>query len=135
MHNGKVAILTEKVFYDNPQFTTKEIERTVAALGFEQVLFIPVEPGDQVGHADGIVRFLSTDVLLVNDYESAGFRAYQVHLLDRLAEVSSHTTIVPFPWLCSAERTGRVWSAVGVYINFVQTTRGILFPVFVEPED
>lgn len=135
VHNGKVAILTEKVLQDNPQFTVREIRAMIGSLGFDQVLFIPIEPEDEVGHADGIVRFISTDVLLMNDYASAGFGDYHTQLLERLAEMPSHTNIAPFPWLCSAERTGRVWSAVGVYLNFVQTAKGILYPVFGEPED
>lgn len=135
VHNGRVAILTEKVFRDNPQRTPAEIEETIASLGLEQVVFIPVESLDQVGHADGIVRFLSEEVLLVNDYEQTGFRAYRNRLLRRLTEINSPVEIVPFPWRCSDEKISGIWSAVGVYLNFIQTAHGILLPAFEEPED
>ncbi len=135
VHNGKVAILTEKVICDNPQFTRPEIEKAIASLRFEQVIFIPVEPEDEVGHADGIVRFLAEDVLLVNDYRHPRFRAYQKLLQGRLSEFNHPSRIVPFPWLCSDERIDGVWSAVGVYLNFIHVTQGILLPAFGGPED
>ena len=72
VHNGRVAIATEKVFADNPQLSRGEIERLILSIGFERVVFIPVEPDDEVAHADGIVKFLRPDLLFVNDYKGIG---------------------------------------------------------------
>lgn len=47
VHNGSVAIVAAKVFRENPDFSQIEIERAVVSLGFERVVFIPVEPGEE----------------------------------------------------------------------------------------
>jgi agmatine/peptidylarginine deiminase len=130
VHNGNVAILTEKVLQDNPQMSRLEIERMIISLGFERVFFIPVEPEDVIGHADGIVRFLSPDVLLVNEYTGSHFRDYQRRLMTILRRAKLHAELFPFPWFSTNEINDGVWSAVGCYINFIQTARGIVCPVF-----
>ncbi len=80
VHNRRVAVVTEKILEDNKHLSCGEIERLILAVGFEQVVFIPVEPADSVGHADGIVKFLSPEVLLVNDYVGSEFRDYRRRL-------------------------------------------------------
>jgi agmatine deiminase len=131
VHNGRIAILTEKVLRDNSHATKHAIEQAIVSVGFEKVVFIPSEPNDNVGHADGIVRFLSDDILLVNDYVGdEHFGTYRHSLLKTLAAARLPSTIVPFPWMPSQERFDGVWSAVGVYINFVTTANGVIFPTF-----
>ena len=34
----------------------------------DRLIFIPQEPGDVTGHADGVVRFIDGDSVVVNDY-------------------------------------------------------------------
>jgi agmatine/peptidylarginine deiminase len=135
IHNGKTAILTEKVLKDNPAMSKAAVERTILDLGFEQVVFIPVEPEDDVGHADGIVRFISADVLLVNDYTGSDFTEYRKRLMRVLETSGIGVRIVPFPCFSTNEKKGRVWSAAGVYINFILTRHGIAYPIFNHPLD
>jgi agmatine/peptidylarginine deiminase len=135
VHNGQVAIATEKVFADNPQFSRGEIERLILSIGFERVAFIPVEPDDEVAHADGIVKFLRPDLLLVNDYKGIAFRDYRQRLYATLKRAKIDAQIVPFPWFCTDEKIEDIWSAVGCYINFILTSRGIIFPTFSHPMD
>jgi agmatine deiminase len=130
VHNSRIAILTEKVLSDNSQFSKQEIMRAALETGFEQIVFIPIEPDDNIGHADGIVRFLQEHLLLVNDYSHSDFAGYGRELLMRLTAFLPGTHIVKFPWFCMNERVDGLWSAVGTYINFVQTGRGIVYPVF-----
>jgi len=112
-----------------------EIERLIASVGFERVVFIPVEPEDEVGHADGIVKFLAPDLLLVNDYTGSDFVGYRRKLYRTLARANIGAEIVPFPWFCTNEIHDGVWSAVGCYINFILTSCGIIFPKFRHPMD
>ena len=130
VHNGKVAIVTEKILLDNHYLSKHEIERAIISIGFEQVVTIPVEPGDNVGHADGIVRFLQSNVLLVNAYDDRAFRRYSTELLRRLCSSLSCVRIVPFPWFSEAHERNGIWSAVGCYINFNLTKRSIVYPIF-----
>jgi agmatine deiminase len=130
VHSGKIAIVTEKVWFDNPQLSKREIERAIICIGFEQVVMIPVEPDDNIGHADGIVRFLQSDLLLVNRYDNSYFRAYELELLRRLRSSLPGVRIAPFPWFSEMRQTNGIWSAVGCYINFSLTKGGIGFPIF-----
>ncbi len=130
VHNGKVAIVTEKIWQDNRHFSKREIERAIINIGFEQVVVIPVEPGDKVGHADGIVRFLQSDILLVNKYNDPAFRRYSTELLRRLRSSLPCVRIAPFPWFSEVYQQNGIWSAVGCYINFNLTKGGISYPIF-----
>ncbi len=135
IHNGRTAILTEKVLKDNRAKSRDEVERTILDLGFEQVVFIPVEPDDMIGHADGIVRFVSADLLFVNDYTGSHFTGYRKRLMRILKTAGIGARIVPFPWFSTTEKRGRIWSAAGAYINFILTRHGIVYPTFNHPLD
>lgn len=111
VHDGKVAILTEKILPDNPQFTRLELEETIVTLGFERVALISVEPEDLIGHADGILRFISPDVLLVNDHTGSTFEAYRRQLYGCRGRARLAAEIVPFPWYSTNERHNGIWSA------------------------
>ncbi|MEO5754829.1 MAG: agmatine deiminase family protein [Chthoniobacterales bacterium] len=130
VHNSRIAIVTEKIFADNKHLSGGEIERLIQSIGFERVVFIPVEPDDSVGHADGIVKFLRPDLLLVNDYVGSEFRDYRRRLYRTLERAKVAAELVPFPWFCTNEKHDGIWSAVGCYINFVLTSRGIIYPTF-----
>lgn len=130
VHDGKVAIMTEKVLRDNRHLSRREIEHAIIDLGFERVVLVPVEPGDKVGHADGIVRFLQSDLLLVNRYGDSYFRAHELGLLRRLRSQLPGVTLIPFPWFSEMRQHSGVWSAAGCYINFHLSSKGIIYPVF-----
>ena len=114
VHNGKVAIVTEKVWLDNPLLSKREIERAIISIGFEQVVMIPVEPDDNVGHADGIVRFLQSDLLLVNRYDDPHFRAYKLGSYGAFAPVFPACASPRFPGLakCTKQMASGLRSAV-----------------------
>jgi agmatine deiminase len=122
--------VTEKVLRDNRHLSKREIERAIIRVGFERVVMIPVEPGDKVGHADGVIRFLQEDLLLVNRYDDSYFRPYELELLRSLRASLPGVRIAPFPWFSEMRQTNGLWSAVGCYINFSLTNGGISFPTF-----
>ncbi len=67
-HKDKV-ILTSKVFKENPDYSELNlITKLKNQLQVKQIIIIPQEPKDFVGHADGMVRFIDTDTVLVNQY-------------------------------------------------------------------
>ena len=130
IHNGTVAIVTQKVFRDNPHLSRCEIERAICWLGFERVVFIPNEPGDEIGHADGMCRFLNKRTLLVNDYASASMSAFGRKLGCVLRAAKLDAELVPFPWFYRSGRSDGVPSAVGCYMNFLHLAQGIILPSF-----
>lgn len=130
VHNGKIAVLTEKVLRDNRQLARREVEAIIISLGFERVVFIPTEPEDTIGHADGILRFISPDVLLVNDYTGRDFSSYRRRLRKCLERARIDAEIIPLPWFSTDEINDGIWSAVGCYINFILTAQGVVLPTF-----
>ena len=130
VHNGTVAIVTQKVLTENADLTRSEIEREICLLGFERVVFIPVEPGDEVGHSDGMCRFVSKRTLLVNDYATASMSSFGRKLRRVLGAAKLDAELVPFPWFCRIGRSDGVPSAVGCYMNFLQLAQGIILPSF-----
>jgi len=135
VHNGETAIVTEKVFSDNSHLSKSEIEHLFHLLGFERIIFIPVEPGDIIGHADGIVRFLDASTLLFNDYVGSIFATYRRKLLRTLQSADLNAELVPFSWYCTDEEQNGVPSAEGCYINFIHTKQGIVYPTFDNRQD
>ena len=135
VHNGRVAIVTEKVFRDNAHLSRSEIERTIGSLGFERVVFIPNEPGDEIGHSDGMCRFLSKRTLLVNDYGIASMRSFGRKLRRVLCAAKLDADLVPLPWFCRDGRSDGVPSAVGCYMNFLQLAQGVILPSFAHRKD
>jgi agmatine deiminase len=125
------VILTEKVYPENPTIGRARLrEQLRALLEVEQLILVPKEPYDFIGHADGMVRFVDAGTVLVNDYSrvDAAFGK-------RLAGVLSPLEIIPFPYCPTGERIDGIDSAVGVYLNFLQVRDMILVPAFGQSHD
>jgi agmatine deiminase len=127
------AILTDKVYKENPGRTRPQLRRQLRELlRADELIIIPREPFDPIGHADGMVRFLDENTVLVNDYSDAdpefGDRLNQVLRRHRLQ-------IESLPY-CPESPTGiAIPSAVGNFINFLRTARIIIVPVYGIPAD
>lgn len=122
------AIICEKVFKDNNIPKTKLLGILTEALEVEQIIIIPKEPDDYTGHADGMVRWLDSKTVLVNDYtemnsdrsfRGAIFKSFKNAGLDFLRVTYSPT-----------ESHAYVQPATGCYINFLQIGEKIFLPTF-----
>lgn len=143
------AIITDVVFKHNPSVERKKLTRQLESLLQSQVVVIPREPGDEMGHADGIVRFVDQKTVLINNYLSMGQKQYDRYF-GRLYALLTRTglTVLPFPYAychcpIMTERRFREQypdaddfnPGFGYYINFLQASRLILVPSFGLPED
>lgn len=125
---GDTAIMTDKVFKENPQYTPKVLRAKLAELlEVENLIIIPKEPHEVFGHADGIVRFVNEQTVVVNDYSKVNhaYRGRLLHVLRREGLVAVEITYAP-----ERTRRGVEQSAVGVYANFLQCRGVILVPVY-----
>lgn len=122
------AILTDRVFEDNPGFNPQEL---ATLLEVDQLIIIPQEPGDTCGHADGILRFIDGETVLVNDYSKVDcpdLRDYGGRLLLRLQEEGLGWVLLPYaPDLESPEEPP---PATGVFVNYLQTEHAIFVPQY-----
>jgi len=78
-------------------------DRRIGENCFEaEIIWIPVEPGDPLGHSDGIVRFVDKNTVFINDYSSIfekdkRFRKYEEKLIKALEK---HNHRLPQISLC-----------------------------------
>lgn len=122
------AIMTKKVFLENKNRTEKSIVDILRrSLKVDEIHFLPIQPYDYTGHADGMVRLLDDDNLLINDFsmESPSWRKEFDKAIDKIG-------IEPtaFPYAHSNRKVDGDWTAEGCYINYAQIGNVILFPQF-----
>lgn len=123
------AILTEKIIKENSNLEPKTvISRLKQELGVENIVLIPKQPDDYTGHADGMIRFVDENKLIVNNYknESDTWRKRMDKALEKTG-----LNIIPYPCEETDEKNeGGEFTAKGIYINFAQIGNVILFPQF-----
>lgn len=128
------VILTDKVFTDNKEKSKEEILQELRNLfEVDTIIIIPKQPYDVFGHADGMIRFIDDDTVLVNDFsqESAGFRTQLNKALDKHKLLQIQFTYAP----SSEVNADNIPSASGTYINYLHIGEKILMPVFGLPTD
>jgi agmatine deiminase len=124
-------IMTDKVFQENPAYSRAEILKKLhELLEVEKIIIIPQEPGDYLGHADGMVRFYGEDTVLVNDY-LRGDKVWYVDLQAVLRKAGLE--LIPIPYNPYSNRNKD--EARGYYINFLEMKGFILLPFFGLRED
>jgi agmatine deiminase len=128
------VILTEKVFKENPAIERSRLRQRLEEVFVAECLFIPKEPYDAVGHADGVVRFVSENRVLVNDYSGVdpGYGARLRGLLEMKGLV---VETLPMFEEKRKRRPGDLPSAVGVYINYLWVGNLVVAPAYGRPED
>ena len=130
---GRTGIVTERVFEDNSWYDRGElIEKLKATLRLEVLIVIPVEPGDETGHVDGVVRFVSEKQVVMNDYSALDSRARVYgQKLEVLLRGSGVGRIHYLPYAPTAQRgPDGMPEATGCYINFLKAGNLILLPQF-----
>ena len=135
-HNGRgTAIISNRLISDNEgvnfEHELKPILHTF--LGFSKIIFIPVEPLDETGHVDGMVRFIAEKVLVVGAYPlHSENHIFMNSLAENLkTDLGDDYTIIR---LQNAEpedyESEGIVSAVGNHLNFLRINDLILFPYY-----
>lgn len=126
------VILTDKIYKENPNLPRPGLRQRLEELFQAECIIIPKEPYEKTGHADGVVRFVAEDRVLVNDYTAID-PGYGARLRDLLEDNGLAVETMP---LCQ-EKGGKheFQSAVGVYINYLRVGDLVVVPAFDRPED
>lgn len=122
------AIVTDKIYKENPGWSRSDLRnRLRKLLQIDEIIVIPKEPFDRFGHSDSVVRFLSEEKVLVNDY-SGSDPAFGERLLKVLRRSNLAMEFLPY----SPEKRSRsgIPSAVGCYTNFLRTEKILVAPIF-----
>ncbi len=120
------AVITDRVFSENPEYDKNALLSGLENLLEAEIIIIPSLKSDMTGHADGVVRFVNENTVVgnappyKNGYEQKVKMALKKHGISCL----------DFPYFDSAGI-----SAVGSYLNFLETEKHIFLPVFSDAQD
>lgn len=117
-------------------------EELKRALGVDEILWLPQQIGDKIGHIDGYIQFLGNflmeGVMELYDGITTG-TLLNGKAPDQLQRYCKMKNIVDWPKelvhvLCVPEENDWL-SANGIYVNFLETSRAVFVPQFNLPED
>lgn len=91
-----------------------------------EIIIIPSLKSDMTGHADGVVRFVNENTVIGN--ASPYKNGYEQKVKTALKEHG--ISVIDFPYFDSDGE-----SAVGSYLNFLETDKHIFLPVFSDAQD
>ena len=123
----KLAILTDKVYRENPGRERSGLRTELAEVLRANVVFIPKEPYDMIGHADGVVRFVRDGAVVVNDYREVD-PGYGKRLEAALRRHG--LAIERLPHFRVEEEHDGIPSAVGNYVNFLRVSSLVVVPAY-----
>lgn len=131
VHRNNMAILCDKIFKENPKYSRKELKSKLRKfLKVDQLILVPQQPSDSIGHADGMVRFLDDSTVIINDYskEKEHFqRAF------KLALDNAGLDYIEIPY--QPYDNTKTIQANGIYINYLQVGENIIMPTFDKDDD
>jgi agmatine deiminase len=145
------AIITEKVFEDNKDTQSGILSKLESLLDCE-VLIIPSEPDDSLGHADGMLKFIDEKTIFLNDYSNMmkiaanGYKRYMEDVIDRLDKAGLTVELFPLAYHKCPKITVKKFKeeypysdaflpAFGYLINFLRVRELVFLPVFGVSED
>ena len=109
-------------------------EELKRALGVEEILWLPQQIGDKIGHIDGYIQFLG-DFLLEGTVNICDGLATEPLLNDKGTDtLRGYGQFERVPLLCRINE-GDWLSASGIYVNFLETSCAVFVPQFNLPED
>ena len=124
----KRVILTDKIYRENRDRSRSEIRAMLEKAFGAECIIIRKEPFDRVGHADGVVRFITADVVVINDYSRLEPQ-YGQKL--RAGLKRKGLSVEVFPYVpCRTRLSNQLDSAVGNYVNFLRVGNVIVLPAY-----
>ncbi len=119
--SGARVLISDRVFSENPERPPAVLVRELSELLEAEVLIIPSLKSDMTGHADGMARFLDDRTVLCNrSLSSYGFEQKVKRSVRDYGLDAEDFPFVP---------TGGI-SAVGCYLNYLETEQTVFLPVF-----
>lgn len=120
------VIMCDKVFRENRNLTEKALIKELKNLfEVDKLIFVPWDLNDFTGHADGMVRFIDSNTVLINDYEEEEER-FQLSFRMSLQNASLDWIELPYRPQLDAPAD----SARGNYMNYLEMEQAIIVPIF-----
>lgn len=130
-HWSNKVIMTDRVFTDNPAYERKHlINELYELLQVDKIYFVPEQPGDFTGHADGMVRFIDEHTVIINDFKK------EKEWFHRAFEIAIHNTGLDYIKISYNVYDNKSNDhANGDYINYLQMENTVIIPTFGIKED
>jgi len=149
VQSNEVVFITEQVFKNNPLMSRVDLTQFLKDIFEKKIVFIPVEPGDDLGHADGIIRFKDNNTVIINDYRSLVSQTwveYAMKLEKIIADAGFEFIKMPWaygdcPQLTEVEFRKKYPLAddfnpgFGYYINYYKADDVVFLPIFDNKQD
>lgn len=121
------AIVTDRIFQENPEYSDKsklitEIEKLLEV----ELIVIPQINSDITGHADGMVRFVDKSTLIGNSLNDE-FVYWRKGMTKILRDHNIEYIDIPF---FEHKDKKNPETALGIYVNFLEIGQLILLPIF-----
>jgi agmatine deiminase len=128
------VIATTKLIKENKPYKEHALLQEIKAqLRVDDLLLIPVEPHDIIGHADGMVRWVNEHRVLVNTYpdHNEALESFGYLLRACLRNAGIEMIELPYyPWQNKSDL-----DATGCYINYLEVGYFIFYPTYHTPRD
>ena len=124
------AIISDRVFKENPDKDKKELITEIEKLLEAEVIIIPSQKSDFTGHADGMVRFVDRNIILGNDREKE-FKNWSKEINKVVDQYGLKYEDVPF--FCDFKDKKHPRHAIGIYVNYLEVNDLIVIPIFEVP--
>ena len=124
------VFMCEKVFSENPDFSKRELIKNLEAL-FEKdkIIFIPNYPHDICGHADGIIRFIDSKTVLINEFPINGTKK-EIEFGINLRSILQKENLEYYELVADYSNNQNDFQANGLYINYLQMQGVVFVPIY-----
>lgn len=121
------VLITDRIFSENPEYISKnQLVRDIEILLEAEVIIIPQIKSDFTGHADGLVRFIDSETILVSDLNSE-YKYWSQKMHNVISDNNlKHINMSLFEYNYKQHPD----SAIGCYMNYLEIGDLILFPIF-----
>ncbi|OGW69255.1 MAG: hypothetical protein A2036_03925 [Omnitrophica bacterium GWA2_50_21] len=128
------VIMTRSVFTENPDYSERglllELKQLFRA---KEIIIVPECPYDPYGHSDGMIRFIDGEKdeasVFVNDFSKENPK-----FVSEFHETLSIHGLKPVFLPYTAYRN-KGDDATGIYVNYLQVGKAVLYPVYGQKED
>jgi agmatine deiminase len=127
--SDNTIILTDKVVWENQRhYSEKQLIKKLHELfEVDRVVIIPWDEECDYGHADGMLRFINPETVMISGFYETTDEEFKKQILKTLEEAGLN-----WDWLRCSEKEVEKNIA---YINFLQTKDLIIVPSLNKPED
>lgn len=137
--NDEVIFISEKLYTENIVLSKPVLDNFFQEHFEQKLITLPCEILDSIGHTDSIVRFLNPRTICLPIYEEE-FRAdnrYIMNIRNKITEqLGLDYKVIFLPsYLSDKINDDNIFSAEGLFINFIRIENNIIFPSFKGLED